>query len=331
MRNTSFPIRYLVAKKEPDDPDNSTGRMIADSVNGLIDLVGALEDNSSWPDPDPSVVVSKVHNSDYPYLAGSEIRTAFGYFRCISNVPANSNISLTNRNFWALTHMPADGGAAYGGIYDEVNGYLANTATVRLTPDNVIVMRALEDIDPGTPFDPAQWQVDATYDRGGMQDWSGTFDDTATYDAGVFVTYNDGVYVSKDKIETAGPFDPTEWDSVFQVNTTTLFNIKCFIQDTTDDDEEIFIEVVTQDFVFKQNFPNSVAVAATAAEADTSLVILHGVTQIGTINFAAGSTSGTFVSTGDVSVTTGDLIALKQNGTADKTLANISITLEGLM
>jgi hypothetical protein len=52
-------------------------------------------------------------------------------------------------------------------------------------------------------------------------------------------------------------------------------------------------------------------------------------TQIGTVNFAAGATVGTFTFTSNVKVTSGSFLELYTGSTVDATLANIAITLVG--
>ena len=72
------------------------------------------------------------------------------------------------------------------------------------------------------------------------------------------------------------------------------------------------------------------ASAEVAATASTTLTITRNGTSIGTVTFAAASTTGTVSITSTVTTAAGDIIRIVNQGTADATLASISVTLTGL-
>lgn len=86
---------------------------------------------------------------------------------------------------------------------------------------------------------------------------------------------------------------------------------------------------------FSANFAGSSAYAGTAATATATVIVSKIVsgttTQIGTVVFSAGATTGTFTTTGGASqsLSAGNVIQFTAPATADSTLANISITLAG--
>ena len=78
-----------------------------------------------------------------------------------------------------------------------------------------------------------------------------------------------------------------------------------------------------------QNLTGSHASAGTAATAQTDIGIqVNGVSK-GTVRFAAAATTATFIFSTQVTLAAGDVLTLAAPGSADATLADISITLAG--
>jgi hypothetical protein len=73
----------------------------------------------------------------------------------------------------------------------------------------------------------------------------------------------------------------------------------------------------------------SYATADVAATASASINITRNGTVIGSVNFGAGSASGTFTFASQVVTAAGDVLKLVNQATADATLSNISVTLVG--
>lgn len=87
--------------------------------------------------------------------------------------------------------------------------------------------------------------------------------------------------------------------------------------------------VMTRPVVFPASLTGSYASAINAATAATVLTIARNGTSIGTINFAASSSSGTFTFSSAVTTAAGDVITITNQGTADATLSGISVSLTG--
>ena len=73
----------------------------------------------------------------------------------------------------------------------------------------------------------------------------------------------------------------------------------------------------------------SYASSDTAATASTVLTLTKNGTSIGSVNFAAAASTGTFTFSSAVTFAAGDILKLVNQSTADVTLANISVTLVG--
>lgn len=80
---------------------------------------------------------------------------------------------------------------------------------------------------------------------------------------------------------------------------------------------------------FPSGLTGSYATAGVAATASTTFTITRNGTSIGSINFAASATTGTFTFSSAVTTAAGDIIQVTGPSTADATLADVSITLVG--
>jgi hypothetical protein len=82
---------------------------------------------------------------------------------------------------------------------------------------------------------------------------------------------------------------------------------------------------------FPANLAGSVATASVAATSSTVFTIKKNGSAVGTITFAAGSTSATFATTSGavVNLAAGDIISVSAPTTADATLADVGIVLAG--
>lgn len=87
--------------------------------------------------------------------------------------------------------------------------------------------------------------------------------------------------------------------------------------------------IVPRVATFPSGLTGSYVSATVAATAAAALTLARNGTAIGTINFAAGATSGTFTFSSPVTTAAGDVLTITNQATADATLANISITLAG--
>lgn len=83
--------------------------------------------------------------------------------------------------------------------------------------------------------------------------------------------------------------------------------------------------------VLPEDLIDSHAGAQVAATASTTFTLYKGVTSIGTINFAAAATVGTFTFAADVSFVAGDLLTVQAPATPDATLAGFYFNLAGTL
>lgn len=86
--------------------------------------------------------------------------------------------------------------------------------------------------------------------------------------------------------------------------------------------------VAVRNFTIPSSYTGSMAKAAVAAFASCVLDVKKNGTSIGTITFAAGSSTGVFSGTAG-SFTAGDILTIVGPSTADTTLADIGVTLMG--
>ena len=87
--------------------------------------------------------------------------------------------------------------------------------------------------------------------------------------------------------------------------------------------------IIPRPVILPASLTGSYASADTAATASTTLTLTKNGTSIGTVNFAASATSGTFTFSSSVTFAAGDILKLVNQSTADATLANISVSLVG--
>jgi hypothetical protein len=92
---------------------------------------------------------------------------------------------------------------------------------------------------------------------------------------------------------------------------------------------KVLSAVVAQAMQLPQNLTGSFATAGTAATASTTFNINKNGSNIGTINFGAGATTGTFTFSAAVSFAAGDLLQIVAPGTPDATLADVNFTIVG--
>lgn len=77
------------------------------------------------------------------------------------------------------------------------------------------------------------------------------------------------------------------------------------------------------------NFAGSKGSASVAATASTTYVIAQNGTTIGTMVFALGGTSASFVAAAAITLADGDILSVTAPATADATLANVGFILAG--
>ena len=114
--------------------------------------------------------------------------------------------------------------------------------------------------------------------------------------------------------------------------TTVPHDISTTFYGAPADSDVVMLYAPSRSFKIAANFPNSVAIAATAATAEAVFTVEKVVagtpTQIGTITFAAAGTVGTFGASSEVTLAAGDVVRITAPATADATLADLAITIQ---
>jgi len=122
-------------------------------------------------------------------------------------------------------------------------------------------------------------------------------------------------------LESNGTSAPTWTDKVYEVALSIT---------AVPPANQIFLTFVsTVSWSLPLNLTGSMARASTTATSSTSLLLKKNGTQIGTVNFASGATSGTFTFSTATSFSAGDVLTIVAPSTPDTTLSNVGITLKG--
>jgi hypothetical protein len=138
----------------------------------------------------------------------------------------------------------------------------------------------------------------------------------------IFVA-EEGMYLVRFAHTSASEFDPAEGDSsgdfyqlIFPYPTT--HDIGFFFPGTPgrgiEPGQAMFAHISTRDFYFEADLPLSVAKLLFAPDADMSFSILKNTTEIGTLEFGAGQTDGTFSFATNVQFNAGDRLRVLRDG-----------------
>ena len=111
------------------------------------------------------------------------------------------------------------------------------------------------------------------------------------------------------------------------VAAAAVYDIGGFSQGKPDASSSMFRLVAPRAFTLPANLAGSIAKAGTAATASTVFIIKKNGTQIGSMTFAASSSTGAFTFASQVSVAVGDIIDLVAPATQDATLSDVSVTI----
>lgn len=140
------------------------------------------------------------------------------------------------------------------------------------------------------------------------------------------VVIPNGVYIFNAQLNKWVLAENTEFD---------VYDIGLTIFDRPKSLDIVCKHIAARTFQIGANFANSLAVATTAATATSQFLVervVGGVaTQVGTLTFAAGATTGVFASVGGTSIVfeRGQVFRMKSPEIRDATLANIDITICG--
>lgn len=105
--------------------------------------------------------------------------------------------------------------------------------------------------------------------------------------------------------------------------------VATFVGGKPGNSELVNVFVAAGAFSLPSGLTGSSASAGTAATAAASITITKNGASIGSVNFAAGQTVGTFTFTAQTAFSAGDRLGFVAQATADATLADIAVTLKG--
>lgn len=143
--------------------------------------------------------------------------------------------------------------------------------------------------------------------------------------AGTVVSIVGGTNCSVDSSDVANPIVNADDQSV------TKIDISSFIQGVLEDSEKVSTFVVTTAATLPSALSNSKAYAEVVATANATIDVQVNDVSKGSINFALGANAATFTFASPVVLIVGDRIQLIAQGTADATLADVSITIRGTL
>lgn len=118
----------------------------------------------------------------------------------------------------------------------------------------------------------------------------------------------------------------TEWSNTSQNYSPTIFSNS----PSTNIGEVVGGFCVLQNAQFAASFAGSFAKCLTAPTSNVTFAIFQNSSNIGTLTFNSGSLTGTFVSSGIISLLAGDIVYIAANST-DTSMANLFITFSGIL
>lgn len=119
-------------------------------------------------------------------------------------------------------------------------------------------------------------------------------------------------------------YNGTAW-----TNTGTPYDMLMYCPGVPSNSLDMARLVIPRAMTLPASLTGSYASADVAATGSTTLTLSKNGSSIGTVNFAASATTGTFTFSSAVTFAAGDILKLVNQSTADATLANISVSLVG--
>jgi hypothetical protein len=108
-----------------------------------------------------------------------------------------------------------------------------------------------------------------------------------------------------------------------------IMSLGVFMPGTGSNNQVLLYLALDRACVFPASAPNAQAVASVAATGSTTYTFKKNGTSFATVNFAASATSGTWTQAADAIFAPGDILEIDGPATADTTLANMGLTLQG--
>jgi hypothetical protein len=108
-----------------------------------------------------------------------------------------------------------------------------------------------------------------------------------------------------------------------------IYDLGFFVSGSPTDEELVLRLAVARAFTLPASLTGSTAKAKTASTGSASFEIQQDSVAIGTINFTAGNTTGSFTFASATTFAAGSILEIYAPATADATLADISVTFLG--
>lgn len=112
-------------------------------------------------------------------------------------------------------------------------------------------------------------------------------------------------------------------------NASDSYHMAGFLSGLPSNGEIVMRLPMVIDLTLAVNLSGSRGSASVAATASTTYVIAQNGTQIGTMVFAIGATTASFVAAAAVTLAAGDILSVTAPATADATLANVGFIIVG--
>lgn len=165
--------------------------------------------------------------------------------------------------------------------------------------------------------------------KAGWRAWIADTSKYAHFDGAAWVDEvdNEGIPDAPNDGLTYGRKDG-EWAEVSGGSGATSAAVSVYVPGTYGVSQNLLTYLVTFSGVLRAGAVGSIAKAGVAPQAAKSLTILKNGSSVGTIDFAASATDGTFTVASNVAFVAGDILAIQAPATVDTALANVSTSLK---
>jgi hypothetical protein len=124
-------------------------------------------------------------------------------------------------------------------------------------------------------------------------------------------------------------YSEASFDNLEALDTASTVDISLFVSSTPADAAVLLLHIANSAFTLPASLTGSNAYANTASAAGATFSIEKNDVSIGTVDFTTAVKAAGFTFASDVSFAVGDRLTLVNQGTADTTLADISVNLRG--
>lgn len=115
----------------------------------------------------------------------------------------------------------------------------------------------------------------------------------------------------------------------YETGNARPLSIGIFVPGTMTNSQVLLYLQMDRPCIFPASAPNSLATAKTSATASTTITLKKNGGSFATVVFAAGGATGAWTQAADASFSAGDTLEIDAPASADATLANVGITLQG--